>query len=120
MLRYYLLVIYFLLLIFFCTYAFLAGLYGNIWYRLTPSFVICISKYHHHHQRSLRVTCRSVLEINLNRIEAWSVLATAFLNQYTTDDNGVFSCSVNDLGIIYIYMYIYMYIYIYIHILFLN
>jgi hypothetical protein len=30
--HYYLLVIYFLLLlIFFCTYAFLAGLYGNIW-----------------------------------------------------------------------------------------
>jgi hypothetical protein len=46
---YYLLVIYFLsLVIFFCTYAFLAGLYGNIWYR----FVIYISK-HHHHQGSI-------------------------------------------------------------------
>jgi hypothetical protein len=31
LLRYYLLVIYFLSLIFFCTYAFLAGLFGNIW-----------------------------------------------------------------------------------------
>jgi hypothetical protein len=33
----------------FCIYAFLAGLYANIWCRLlSPSFVICISKHHHH------------------------------------------------------------------------
>jgi hypothetical protein len=49
--RAYLSAIHFLtLLIFFRAYAFLAGLYGNIWYRfLTPSFVIYIRKHHHHH-----------------------------------------------------------------------
>jgi hypothetical protein len=32
----------------FCAHAFLAGLYGNMWYRfLTPSFVLYISKHHH-------------------------------------------------------------------------
>jgi hypothetical protein len=40
LLCYYLLVIYFLLLLMsFCTYAFLAGLYGNIWYRLFNNLV---------------------------------------------------------------------------------
>jgi hypothetical protein len=50
--RYYLLVIYFLLLLtFFCTYTFLAGLYGNICVDfLTPSFVIYISKHQYHHR----------------------------------------------------------------------
>jgi hypothetical protein len=36
--------------VFFVLLPFLAGLYGNIYYRfLTPSFVIYISKHHHHH-----------------------------------------------------------------------
>jgi hypothetical protein len=35
---------------YFCTYAFLAGLYGPYGTDiLTPLFVIHISKYHHHH-----------------------------------------------------------------------
>jgi hypothetical protein len=42
---YYLLVIYFLLLlIFFCTYAFLAGLYGNIWYKFFNTLVCNLYK----------------------------------------------------------------------------
>jgi hypothetical protein len=36
-----------LLLIGLCIYAFLAGLYGNIWYRFLHSFVISISKHYH-------------------------------------------------------------------------
>jgi hypothetical protein len=36
---------------FFCTYAFLAGLYGNYGIDfLTPSFVFYISRHRHHHQ----------------------------------------------------------------------
>jgi hypothetical protein len=41
LIRYYLLVIYYLLLLkFFCTYAFLAGPYGNIWYTFS-NILIC-------------------------------------------------------------------------------
>jgi hypothetical protein len=45
MLLYYLLVFFFIDI--FCSYAFLAGLYGIEF--LTPSFVIYISKHYHHH-----------------------------------------------------------------------
>jgi hypothetical protein len=36
----------------FCTYAFLAGLYRNIWYRFFNTLVCNISKYHHSHRQT--------------------------------------------------------------------
>jgi Ca2+/Na+ antiporter len=43
--------LFLLVLIYFCTYAFLAGLHENIWYRflLKALFVIYVRKHHHYH-----------------------------------------------------------------------
>jgi hypothetical protein len=91
--------LFLLLLIFFWTYAFLADPYGKIIDFLTPSFVIYISK-HHHHQ------------------------VTGLLNHHIFEINDIeeslpvnpIACGLFQIEVIYIYMYIYICIYIYIYV----
>jgi cytochrome P450 family 4 len=103
---YYLLVIYiFLLLIFFCTYALLADLYGKIWCRffLTSSFLICISKHHHHYERL------PVMLLLPQRFFHMQVYIYLLIYMYIYIHIYIY-ISVNIYSYVYEYIYIYVYL----------
>jgi hypothetical protein len=103
-------------MIFICIYAFLFGQYGNMWYR---SFLICISKHHHHQGSNFGAGFYNDHHFHFGYHIYAAAVAAKYDNIWGRKFHERILLLVRDIHTqVYVYVctYLCMYMYIYIHI----